>query len=97
MSMAVTMSMSVGMTMSVVMHMLIFLCVMDLYGKMRAGDTAFDAFFCTYHHARDSQVIHPVQKSFFVRNQFQQGRCQHIAGCAHAAVNVQCSHFLTSM
>ena len=74
---------------SVLMHIFqrFFLTVhIDMY--MCPCNTAFLRLFNLHFHAGDTKPRERLHKRFRLRQQFQQCCCQHIAGCAHAALQV---------
>jgi hypothetical protein len=99
MVMMVVMVVVVGMTviMTMVMEVIVFLYIMNFYREMCTSNATLDTLFCTYYHTGNPQVVYPMQKGIFIGHQFQQRCCQHIASCTHAAINIQCSHFLISI
>ena len=79
----------VMMIVSVLMHIFrrFFLTVhIDMY--MCPCNPAFLRLFNLHFHAGDTEPRERLHKRFRLRQQFQQCCCQHIAGCAHAAIQV---------
>ena len=74
-----------------------FLLSVNFHRHMGSGNAAFLAFFGRKFHARNGQAVQFRHKAFRLRQQFQQSRRQHIPRRAHAAVQIERSHFLTSM
>ena len=97
--------MPVGVVMAVVVMMVMVVVVVgfsllhaaDRHPEMGAGDAALDAFFGADGDTGDGQVIHPGDKVLGVGQKLQKGGCQHIPGGAHAAIQIQCGHFVPPM
>jgi hypothetical protein len=75
----------------------LFLLAVDRHLQMTAPDPALIHGFQSICDTRNTKQIQFLQHMFRLRMKFQKGSRKHIACRAHAAVNVKCSHFLTSM
>ena len=80
----------------VMMAGFLFLTV-NRHFHMSSGNAAFFALFRRKLHAGNAQSVEFFYKPGFIRQKLQQGRGEHIPGGAHAAVQVQRLHFLTSI
>ena len=78
-------------------HMLGFLFALHRYNETRAMHAAFDAVFARKCHAGQTHRIELCQYGLRPVGKFQQCRRQHVACCAHSAVEIQCFHFFASI
>ena len=72
--------------------MAVFFLAVDGDVHVGAADTAGHCGPGGHLHSGD-QVIHGVQESLFVLQQFIQGGHQHVACGTHIALQIQCFHF----
>ena len=93
----VVMAVVVMMVMVVVVMVFSLLHAAYLHPEMGAGDAALDALFGGDGDAGDGQAIHPVNKVLGLGQKLQKGGGQHISGGTHAAVQIQCGHFVPPM
>lgn len=80
--------MFVPMFMLVVMVLVAFFLAMDKNMDVRPRHAALDRRLRRHFNARQAQRIHVAQKCVLVRQQLQKRRHQHIARCAHRAVQI---------
>jgi len=89
MVMVVTMFMVVMMLMFVQVGVgCVFFLAADLHRDVRAGNAAFHGRFPAHLHARDAERVQLREKGVGIGKQFREGRRQHIARRAHAAVKI---------
>lgn len=69
-----------------------FFFAADRYAQMRPGDAAFLRGFRSKDNARKTEMVEPVEKASLIVKQLQQRCGDHISGCAHRAVKIQCTH-----
>ena len=85
--------MDVFMVMLVLMVMVVMMSGAFLFsvhenGYMRSCNTAFHGFLCRHMDSRNPKAIEIINKTIPVRDKLQQGRCEHIAGSTHSAINI---------
>ena len=73
-------------------HAFIFIHSAHPDGEMRPRDAAFLHGGAEVRHLRQPQPVQFLHKAPGVRQKLQQRRGQHIAGRAHAAVQIKCFH-----
>ena len=84
--------------MVVFVHMLgLLLPAVDQHGQVGAGDAALHGRLPHILHPGDVQAVEPLHEPVRVRQQLQKGRRQHVAGRAHAAVQIERFHFAASI
>ena len=89
----------------VFMIMMLVLMVVDIMGfflqavhgylHMGSGNTAFHGRFSLHMNPGQPQPIHLFDENLPVFRQLQQSRGQHIARRSHAALQIQCLHFVS--
>ena len=82
------------MRMAVLVVEALLLGAVDRDGHMRAGDPALHGGVGLKAHARNAEAVELIDKRFPVGQKLQQRGGQHVAGSAHAAVEVQDFHRL---
>ena len=83
--------------MVVMIVVVIFFVSVNQNTDVAAGNAAFYAFFNAERHSGNPKTVQFGKGLFPVFCQFQQCGGEHIAGSAHAAVDIECFHRLTSM
>ena len=86
--MSMLMFVLVRMTMSMGVYVLRFFLTVNPYRDVRTLDPAFGRYLTGNRDTGDSKTIQLGKEFFFVREKLQQSRCQHIARCAHPAVQI---------
>ena len=99
--MVMLMSVFVVMLVFMLMVMMVRLVAFDfsVHGDddMGSADAAFHGVFPPEGDFRDADGVQRVDLRIGIREEFQQGGGHHVAGRAHAAVQIQCLHFFVSM
>ena len=87
----------VMMVVMMIVHVLMLFFTVNSNTDVGTANAALHTGFSGHCYTGNPQRIQLPQKCIPIRQQFQQCRRQHITGCAHAAVDIKCPHFLTSM
>ncbi len=88
MTVPMLMVMTVPMLMVMGVHFLCFFFAMNLYRDLRPLDSALCGCFTGDGDSGNAKTVQFIKKFLLVRKKFNQGRSQHIARRAHAAVQI---------